>query len=102
MLNLAATDILAGVAGTATAITYTLTGMELNAGVEAYKVLAQGQLPNSVGTLYTAPSSTQTFIKSLTLANATGIVVHPAVCRTSARSVSPGGLHSARPSLSAT
>jgi hypothetical protein len=72
MLNLAATDILAGVAGTATAITYTLTGMELNAGVEAYKVLAQGQLPNSVGTLYTAPSSTQTFIKSLTLANATG------------------------------
>jgi hypothetical protein len=72
MLNLAASDILAGVAGTATAVTYTITGMELNAGVEAYKVLAQGQLPSSVGTLYTAPSSTQTFIKSLHLANATG------------------------------
>lgn len=71
MLTLAAAETLRAVAGSATAITYTVFGMELNAGVEAYKTLAQGQLPSSVGTLYTAPGSTQAFIKSIHFANAT-------------------------------
>lgn len=72
MLTLAPADTIAGIAGTATAITYTFTGMELASGVEAYKVLAQGQLNNTVGTLYTAASGTQVFIKNITLVNATG------------------------------
>jgi hypothetical protein len=72
MFNLAAADVLSGVAASATAVTYTISGMELNTGIEAYKILAQGQLPSSVGTLYTAPSATQTFIKSISLVNATG------------------------------
>lgn len=72
MIVLAATDTLSGIAGAATSITYTIEGMELNAGNEVYKTLAQGQLGSSVGTLYTAPASTQTFIKGIHLANATG------------------------------
>jgi hypothetical protein len=71
MLTLEAAQTLRGVAASATAITYTIDGMELLAGVETYKTLAQGQLASSVGTLYTAPASTQTFIKSIHLANAT-------------------------------
>lgn len=72
MLTLAAAETLRAVAASATAITYTVFGMELNAGVESYKTLAQGQLPSSAGTLYTAPASTQTFVKSIHFANATG------------------------------
>lgn len=75
MITLAATDTLAGVAGTATAITYTIYGMELSSGVEVYKKLAQGQLPTSAATIYTAPASTQTFIKGMHLANVTGSAV---------------------------
>lgn len=71
MLTLEAAQTIRGVAGSATAITYTIDGMELLAGVETYKTLAQGQLASSAGTLYTAPSSTQTFVKSIHLANAT-------------------------------
>lgn len=71
MIVLEAGKTLQGIAGTATAITYTVDGMELNAGVEAYKTLAQGQLAAAAGVLYTAPASTQTFIKSIHLANAT-------------------------------
>lgn len=72
MLTLAAGETISAVAAAATTITYTITGMELNAGVEAYKVLAQGQLPASAGVLYTAPASTQAFVKSLHLANTSG------------------------------
>lgn len=72
MLTLAPGETISGIAASATAITYTITGMELNAGVEAYKVLAQGQLAAAAGTLYTAPAGTQTFVKSLHLVNATG------------------------------
>ena len=71
MLTLAAAETLRAVAGAATALTYTVFGMELLAGVESYKTLAQGQLPSSVGTLYTAPASTQVFVKSIHFANAT-------------------------------
>jgi hypothetical protein len=72
MIVLEAAQTLRGIAATATAITYTIEGMELASGVETYKTLAQGQLATSAGTLYTAPSSTQSFIKSIHLANATG------------------------------
>lgn len=75
MINLAALETLGGVAGTAAAITYTLSGMQLVAGVEAYLTLAQGQLPAAAGTLYTSPALTQTFIKTIHLANTTGAPV---------------------------
>lgn len=71
MIVLEAAKVLAGVASAASAITYTIEGMELLAGVESYKTLAQGQLASSAGTLYTVPASTQTFIKSIHLANTT-------------------------------
>lgn len=72
MLTLGPGETISAVGATATAITYTISGMELNAGVEAYKVLAQGQLPSVAGVLYTAPASTQTFVKSIHLVNTTG------------------------------
>lgn len=76
MINLAAADTVQGSAGTGAVITYTLSGMELAAGVETYKTLAQGQL--AVGgpfTLYTVPVSTQAFIKAIHLENTSGIAV---------------------------
>lgn len=73
MITLATTDIIRGVAGTATAVTYTIIGMELNTStnVETYRVLAQGQLPSSSGALYTVPATTAAFIKTIILTNAT-------------------------------
>lgn len=69
MLLLAAADTLAGVAQTATTVTMTVFGMELNAGTEAYKVLAQSQLPAAAATQYTVPGSTTAFIRSIMLVN---------------------------------
>jgi hypothetical protein len=72
MIVLEAGQTLRGVAPQANFITYTIEGMELNAGVESYKTLAQGQLAITVTTLYTVPSSTQAFIKSIHLVNMAG------------------------------
>jgi hypothetical protein len=69
MLVLAAADTLAGVAQTATTITCTIFGMELSLGVEVYKALYQGQLASSAATIYTAPGSTTSFIKSVHVVN---------------------------------
>lgn len=71
MITLGPADTLAGVAGTASAITATIFGMELNAGVESYKRLSQAQLGLAAATLYTAPAATQTFVKTIHLANVT-------------------------------
>jgi hypothetical protein len=71
MITLSPADTLAGIAGTATAITATIFGMELNAGVETYKRLAQSQLGLAAATLYTAPAATQAFVKAIHLANVT-------------------------------
>jgi hypothetical protein len=71
-LTLAAADTITGVAGSATAITYTIFGDEVAAGADTFKVLAQGQLPSSVGTLYTVPGSTATIVKAIHLVNGTG------------------------------
>jgi hypothetical protein len=69
MITLAAADYLAADSTAATVVTYTLFGMELNAGVEVYKVLAQGQVAATIGTIYTVPSSTTAFIKMMTFVN---------------------------------
>jgi hypothetical protein len=71
-LALATGDTITGVAGSATSITYTISGDEIAAGADAFKVLAQGQLPSSVGTLYTVPASTEAIVKTIHLANMTG------------------------------
>lgn len=71
MITLAAGNTIAGVAGSGASISCTILGMELNTGVEAYKVLAQSQLAAAAGTVYTAPAGTQTFIKAVMLANVT-------------------------------
>lgn len=70
MIILEAAQTLRGLAANATSITYTIEGMEYSGGVEVYKVLAQGQLAASVGTLYTVPASTETIIKTISLVNA--------------------------------
>lgn len=76
MITLAAADTFQGNAGTAAVITYTLSGMELAAGVETYKTLAQGQLSTGgPAILYTVPGSTQAFIKTIHLANTSGVSV---------------------------
>jgi len=69
MIVLAAADYIAAGASSASKLTCTMFGMELNAGVEVYKVLDQRQLAASPATIYTAPSSTQVFIKTITVIN---------------------------------
>jgi len=69
MLTLAAADTLAGVAQTASKVTCTIMGMELAAGVEAYKCLDQRQLAAAAGTIYTVPASTQAFVRSIAVIN---------------------------------
>lgn len=68
-LTLAAGSTLRGVATAATSVTITVFGDELST-VDTFKKLHQGQLPNSVGTLYTVGSVTH-IIKSMILANTT-------------------------------
>lgn len=76
MITLAAADTIQGKAGTATAVTYTLLGLELaSGGAEVYKKLAQGQLGTGAAALYTVPASTTAFIKGIHLANTTGVAV---------------------------
>lgn len=69
MLTLAAADTIAGVASSASKVTCTIFGMELNAGTETYKVLDQRQLAAAAATIYTVPASTQAFIRSITVVN---------------------------------
>lgn len=71
MITLTQTNTIQGIAGTGTAITYFIDGAEMISNVQNYKILAQGQLPTSVGVLYTVPSSTNAFIKNITLVNTT-------------------------------
>jgi len=69
MLTLATTNTIAGVASVASQMTCTIMGMELNGTTEVYKILDQRQLASSAATIYTAPASTTTFVKSITVVN---------------------------------
>lgn len=76
MLTLAGTNTIAGVAGTTTAITYTVTGAEVTTGTPTYKVLSQGQLAAAAATIYTVPAAPATaLVKTIHLANTTGSAV---------------------------
>lgn len=70
MLTLAAAETLRGTAGSNSAITYTIFGLE-NGTTEDYKILGQGQFTTSVATVYTVPASTATLIKTIDLHNTT-------------------------------
>lgn len=74
-LTLAATQSIGGMAGTGTAVTYTLLGDEITGTTDAFKVLAQGQLPTSAAALYTATGVTA-LVKTILLANTTASVVN--------------------------
>jgi len=69
MFTLAANDTLAGVASAASQVTCTIFGMELNGTTETYKVLAQSQLSDSAGTIYTATANGPTFVRTITVVN---------------------------------
>jgi hypothetical protein len=69
VITLDAADTLAAVASAATMVTSTVFGMELNAGVEVYKVLDQRQLAAAAATIYTVPASTTAFIKTIMVVN---------------------------------
>lgn len=76
MYTLAAADTIQAVAGTTTAISSTIDGMEYSVALgEVYKVLSQGQVATSVAALYTVPASTVAFISEIRLVNTTGSLV---------------------------
>lgn len=70
-LTLAAAGTVAGVAGSASAVTYTLFGDEI-ATADVFKKLASGQLPAAAATLYTVPGATATIVKVIQLVNTSG------------------------------
>jgi hypothetical protein len=74
-IPLASTNSLHGLAGTASAITYTVFGVSVAGGSSNYQVLAQGQLGTSDSTLYFVPQGTTALLTMVTLANTTGSAV---------------------------
>ncbi len=72
-IPLGPTQSLHGLAGTATAVTYTVFGVSVPSGV--YGVLAQGQLATTDSTLYSVPPNTTGFLSLVLLANSTGSAV---------------------------
>lgn len=74
-LTLATTQTVGGSAGSASAVSYSIFGDEVGATGDAFKLLAQGQLPTGAAALYTAPASTSTIVKAILLANVTALSV---------------------------
>lgn len=74
MFTLATGESLRGVAGSASAITYTVTGDE-KATTDAFKVLAQGQLPAVAAALYTVPASNRALVQTVFMLNVTAAPV---------------------------
>lgn len=75
MIALQASEALEGVATSATTVTYTVTGLEMTTAsppvANGYKVLAQGQMAASAGSMY-SPSSVTALISSIFLLNTGG------------------------------
>jgi hypothetical protein len=75
-IPLAAGNTLQGLAGTASAVTYTIFGVNTNTGGNAsYGVLAQGVLGTSNSVLYTVPNGVMAFVSLASLANTTSSAV---------------------------
>jgi hypothetical protein len=76
MLTLASSGSLQGKAGTASAITYTVSGDTIASGNDTFQILAQGQLTGSVAALTGLSSVTApTLISDIHLSNTTGSAV---------------------------
>ena len=69
MITLAAADTLAAGASGDSMLTSTVCGMELVGTTETYKPLDQRQLAAAPATIYTVPSSTTAFIKTIMVVN---------------------------------
>jgi len=79
-LTLASANTIAGVAGSAASITYTIFGDEILGATDAFKVLAQGQLPAAIATIYTVPAApAEAIVKAIHLVNGTGSSVTAAL-----------------------
>lgn len=84
MITLATGGTLKGKAGTATAVTYTLSSGDIPTTTDSFQILGQGQLPSSTGDLLTTtpvPSSTSYLIDNILFTNTTsspvtGIVLY--------------------------
>lgn len=77
-LTLATTQTIAGIAGTAAAINYTLWGDEITAGVDDFRQIAQGVLGTSAANLL-APSGKSEIVKAISLFNITASPVTVAI-----------------------
>lgn len=77
MLVLEGGDSLGGVAGTASAVTVTVTGVSItvSTGAETFGKLYQGQLPASAAALFTVGSGLAYIVKTLVVNNPTGSTV---------------------------
>jgi hypothetical protein len=72
-LSLSATDTISASAGTNNIIAYSFNGDNVVAGVDAFKVLPQGLIPASVGTIWSATAGMS--LVYLLLSNTSGIPV---------------------------
>ena len=83
MIVIAANDTIAGGASVASKLTTTIYGMELNSStlVETYKVLYQGQLGNTIATIYTASANGPSLIKSIDIINTDTVPRTFTLCR---------------------
>lgn len=75
-ITLAATDTVRGNADSASKVSYNVFGIETQGGTDVIKVLAQGDLPGTVGTLYTVTSLYDGLVKNIVVCN------HDSVTRT--------------------
>lgn len=76
MITLASSDSIQASAGTGAAVTSTILGDEISAGVDAYKVLDQRQLPlTTPAVLYTPGGARSALVKKWLLANTTSSIV---------------------------
>lgn len=74
MFLFAAADTLQGAAGTASAVTVSVWGVNVtvSTGAEVFGLLYQGQLPASAGVLFTVPTGQAYIVKSINITNSTG------------------------------
>jgi pectate lyase-like protein/parallel beta helix pectate lyase-like protein len=76
VITLASAHSIQGSATNATTVTYTLTGLELGGATDAaagtVKVLAQGQLPSTAGSLYSPGGTLAAVVKEILLRNTGG------------------------------
>lgn len=71
-IALATTQTIAGLAGTAGVVNFTITGDVILSGTDSFQLLAQGTIAGSATALYTVPASSQAIVKNINLYNTSG------------------------------